>query len=96
MMTSFSESTLFQQYVYEYIQSERGSSDEFYWYDKILKGFRIIFMYNSTILCREYIQAFVDELKKREDFEKIEEIKNLFNSKQLNDQNELLYRLLAA
>ena len=91
----FTESTLFQQYVYEYIRSDKGSSDEFFWYDKIIRGFRIIIMYKSTTLCREYIQAFVDELKRREDVEKIEELKRFFNSKQLGEQNEFLYRLLA-
>lgn len=90
----FTESTLFQQYVYEYIQSEKGSSDEYYWYDKIIKGFRIILMYRSTLLCREYMQAFVEELKRRGDQEKIEELKRFFNAKQLGEQNEFLYRLL--
>lgn len=90
----FTESTLFQQYVYEYIRSEKGSSDEYYWYDKIIRGFRIILMYRSTVLCREYMQAFVEELKRRNDTVKIEELKRFFNAKQLGEQNEFLYRLL--
>jgi hypothetical protein len=78
------------------MRTDIGSSEEFYWYDKILRGFRVIIMFNSTILCREYIQAFVDELHKRNDVDKINELKRLFSKKQLTEKNEMLYRLLVA
>lgn len=78
-------SNVFQQYAQEYILSERGSSEEAYFFNKIIETYSPLIKVELSLINGNYYEEFVREVKRRNSKQQIEEVEKMIDGIDIRD-----------